>query len=300
MAGLGQSEDELSHTRDSSHECHANIFHLLRGRRMEVLGLTIVGVFVLVSILAPLIAPFDPREGDLKRRLEGPTRLHVLGTDELGRDILSRLMFGARITLVIGVLAVLVAAVLGVTIGAIAAYFGGRTDLMLMRLVDIMMTIPEIILAIAMVSVLGTTVACLVVAVGVAATPAFARLCRGTMLVIRQQDYVSAAHAAGASSSRIIIRHMLPNALAPIIVQASLGIGSSILTAASLGFLGLGIQPPTPEWGSMLSRARSYLSYAPHVIIFPGIAIAVLVLGFNLLGDGLRDALDPTLRRSAG
>lgn len=264
--------------------------------RVAPVGAAIAIFFVFLAVFAPLLSPYDPTAQNLNLRIAAPSLSHPFGTDDIGRDMLSRIIYGTRTSLLIGVVAVSIAMALGLSAGVSAGYYGGKWDLAIMRGVDILMTIPSIVLAIALISALGPGAGNVMLAVGISTTPAFARLSRSIILTLRSLDFVTAARVAGASDRRIMILHMLPNALGPIMVQASLGAGTAILTAASLSFLGLGVVPPEPEWGALLSRGRTYVSLAPHLVIAPGMAIALLVLGFNLLGDGLRDALDPRLK----
>lgn len=272
---------------------------LIRKHRMALVGLLITLTFVVIGVLAPLVAPYDPLETHLEEKLQSPSAQHLLGTDEVGRDIFSRLVYGTRISLAIAVSSAALGSVIGVLIGATAGYHGGKVDLLLMQVMDVMMTIPPLVLSIAIVSVLKAGVPSVIIAVATSSIPVYARLTRGVVLTLRGLDFVQAATALGGSDRRIIFRHVLPNCIAPITVQVSLGAGTAILTAAALSFVGLGIQPPAPEWGAMLSRGRTYINTAPHLILFPGLTIALMVVGFNLLGDGLRDALDPRLRRLA-
>ncbi|MGF3499634.1 MAG: ABC transporter permease, partial [Candidatus Methanosuratincola sp.] len=226
-----------------------------------------------------------------------PSWQHPLGTDELGRDILSRIIYGTRISLTIGIVSVAVGLSLGVVLGAFSGYYGGWLDILIMRFIDIMMSFPTILLAIIVVTILGPGLYNAMVAVGVAQVPLYSRLVRGMILKLKGEDYVQAARALGANNFRIVSHHILPNCISPLLVQATLNIASAILSAAALGFLGLGAQPPTPEWGTMLSKGRLYMRVAPHISIFPGLAIMMTVLAFNLFGDGLRDALDPQMGR---
>ncbi|MDM7324568.1 MAG: ABC transporter permease [Thermus sp.] len=228
--------------------------------------------------------------------VDGPTRLYLLGTDEQGRDLFSRILYGIPISLTIGLVAVSIGLVLGAPLGALSAYFGGRVDLLVQRLVDVMLAFPGILLAIVLVAILGPGLGNAMIAVGIAAIPIYARLVRGLVLSLKALDYVEAARALGASHVRVLLRHILPNAVGPILIQSSLQMAIAILFAAGLGFLGLGARPPEPEWGLMLARGREYLAVAPHVATFPGLAIVGLVLAFNLMGDALRDALDPRSR----
>jgi peptide/nickel transport system permease protein len=261
------------------------------------LGLVIMGTLVLVSILAPLLHHYDPTvDSNLKLRLKPPSREHVLGTDNLGRDVLVRLLHGARYSLGVGFVSVGIGLSIGGVLGIMTGFFGGATDKVIMRFMDILLAFPALLLAIAIVAVRGPGLANAMVAVGVVLIPTYARLARSMVLSAREQEYVLAAICIGAADSRIMFRHIMPNILSPIIVQATLGLASAILWAAALGFLGLGQQPPKPEWGVMLSDSYQYLAKgAWWVIVSPGVAIMLAVLGFNLLGDGLRDALDPRL-----
>ena len=266
---------------------------------VSVLGLALVAGFGLLALVGPLASGYDPTAPALADRLQGPSATHLLGTDDTGRDVATRIAHGARVSLLMGVLAMAISASVGTPLGLVAGYLGGRWDLVIMRLIDVLLTLPSIILAIAIVTILGAGVASVIVAVGITTIPAFARLAQAATLTLRSLEYVQAARALGATTPRILGRHVLPNALPPLIVQASLGVGTTILTAAALGFLGLGVQPPAAEWGAMLSRGRTYIASAPQLVAFPGLAIALLVLGCNLVGDGLRDALDPRLRSLA-
>lgn len=258
------------------------------------------GIFVLlliaVALLAPYLAPFDAENYfDYDRLNEGPSSLHWLGVDALGRDIFSRILLGARISLAAGILSVVVGMAIGTLLGLVAGYYEGVWDRLIMRLCDVLFAFPGILLAIAVVAVMGSGMANVIVAVAIFSIPAFARLVRGNTLVLKQQTYVESARSLGASDSTILLRHILPGTFSSIVVYFSMRVGMSIITAASLSFLGLGAQPPTPEWGAMLNEARADMVMAPHVALFPSLAIFLTVLAFNLLGDGLRDALDPKL-----
>lgn len=267
------------------------------GHRSAVLGGGIVLAFVLMALLAPLLAPYHPTDdANLTERLQPPSAEHWLGTDHQGRDILSRIIFGARISLRVGVMSMLMAALWGTVWGALAGYYGGWFDMVSGRLVDLMLAFPSILLAIAFAAFLGPSLENTMYAVALVAVPQYMRLMRGQVLSLREQDYVAAARALGFSDARIILRHILPNALAPLIVQATLGVGTAVLDAAALSFLGLGAVPPQPEWGRMLNDAKTVFRVAPWNMTFPGLAIMLVVLGFNLLGDGLRDILDPRSR----
>ncbi|MGQ0569435.1 MAG: ABC transporter permease [Armatimonadota bacterium] len=268
----------------------------IRRNRAGLIGLGILILFLTAGVFAPLLAPYDPYEIDLEKTLKGPDAAYWLGRDELGRDLLSRIIYGARLSLVIGIIAVAIGVGFGVPIGAISGYLGGWPDLLTQRLIDIMLAFPGVLLAIVLVAILGVGLPQVMVAVGIVSIPTYARLVRGQVLALRSQEFVDAARALGATNGRIVWRHVLPNTMAVIIVQSTLQIASAILTAAALGFLGLGAQPPAAEWGAMLSNARQYIRLAPHSVTFPGLAIMLTVLGFNLLGDAVRDALDPRLR----
>ena len=268
---------------------------LLRDK-LAIVGLVIMVVFLLTALLAPVLTPYDPIEQKLIERRKPPSPQHPLGRDDLGRDILSRIIFGTRKSLQVGVLSVTLAILVGALIGAISGYFGGWADTIMMRLMDIMLAFPALLLAIAIVTILGPGLLNMLYAIAIVSIPAYARIVRASVLGIKAQDYILAARSLGLSPLRILFRHVLPNCLTPLIVQGTLGIGTAILDAAGLSFLGLGAQPPTPEWGAMLGQGRFAVFSAPHIVLFPGIAIMLTVLGFNLLGDGLRDALDPRLR----
>ena len=268
---------------------------LLR-RRGAMVGAGVVLFFVLVAIFAPMIAPYSPTATDWSAVRKAPSLAHWLGTDEIGRDVLSRVIFGARASLKAGVISVLISLSLGVPIGLLSGYVGGFLDGLLMRIVDAMLACPFLILAIALAAFLGPSLTNAMIAIGISAMPAFIRLTRAQTLSTKVEDYVEAAKAVGNPHIRIVLRHILPNILAPIMVQATLAIAAAIIAEASLSFLGLGQQPPDPSWGSMLNTAKNFLSLAPWMAWWPGLAIFVVVLSFNLLGDGLRDALDPKHR----
>ena len=260
-------------------------------------GLILTIALLLVALAAPLLSPFDPDVQDTSRRLEAPSKQHLLGLDDLGRDVLSRIIWGARVSLTVGFSVVLIASLIGISLGAISGYFGGILDTLIMRFTDILLAFPGILLAIAMVAVLGPSLRNVVLALATIGWVGYARLVRGQVLKVREMEYVTAAKALGARSPRVIIRHVLPNVINPVIVMATLGLAGAILSEAALSFLGLGVQPPTPSWGTMLQDAQSYLSQAPRLAIFPGLAIVLAALAFNVLGDGLRDILDPRTTR---
>ena len=273
------------------------VWRRLRRNKAAVLGMSVIVVLVVVAIFAPMLAPYDPNKIDMKVRLQSSSPEHHLGTDNFGRDILSRIIYGSRISLYVGFVAVGIGAIFGGILGAIGGFYGKQIDNVIMRLMDVLLAVPQIILAIAIVGVLGTSLTNLMVAVGISQVPRYARLVRASAMSLRGQEFVEAARAIGATDLRIILENILPNCMAPIIVQSTLGVAAAILSAASLSFLGLGVQPPTPEWGSMLSAGRQFLRSAPHLSIYPGLAIAIVVLALNVFGDGLRDSLDPKLRR---
>ncbi len=263
---------------------------------MARVGAAIVLVAVLAAVLGPWLAPFDPSAQELALRLEGPTGAHWFGLDELGRDIFARVLGGARISLLVGLVVVGVSGTIGIAMGSVAGYFGGRVDEAISRLIDILLAFPGLLLAIALVAVLGPSLTNVVLALSVIGWVGYARLVRGQVLRTRELEFVQAAKALGATTSRILMRHVIPTTLPAVTVQATLGMGGAILAEAALSFLGLGVQPPTPSWGTMLNYGRGHLLDAPHLTVFPGLAIAILVLGFNFLGDGLRDALDPATK----
>ena len=270
---------------------------LLRNRP-ALIGLGIITLFIALAILAPVIAPYGPLAGTLADRYQPPNAAHLLGTDTQGRDELTRILYGAQVSLQVGVIAVIMALVMGGIIGAVAGGVGGRIDAVLMRIVDVLLAIPGILLAIGIIAWLDRGILQLMLAIAVTYVPIFARLLRGSLLALRESDYVTAARSIGASRMRILLRHMLPNALTPVIVSATLVLATAIIDIAGLGFLGLGPPDPrTAEWGTMLTDARKFLTIAPWLVYFPGLAIVISAIGFNLVGDGLRESLDPRLRR---
>ena len=270
-------------------------FKFKRNKAALIGGLLIV-IFILTALLAPVLFPGNPSALDLMQALEVPSLKHPLGTDELGRSILGRIIHGSRVSLLIAIGVVSLGLIIGVPLGLISGYYGGNIDFILQRITDIMLAFPGFLLALGLVAVLGVGLKNAMVSVGIAMIPLYIRLIRGCTLSVREEVYVEAARAVGTRDTVILLRHILPNVMVPIIVQTSLAMGMAILFAAGLGFLGIGVQPPTPEWGTMLGSGRSYIFLAPHVTTFPGIAIFLAVLGFNLLGDGLRDALDPRFK----
>lgn len=270
-------------------------FKFKRNKAALIGGLLIV-IYILTALLAPVLFPGNPSAINLMQALEVPSLKHPLGTDELGRSILGRIIHGSRVSLLIAIGVVSVGLIIGVPLGLISGYYGGNIDFILQRITDIMLAFPGFLLALGLVAVLGVGLKNAMVSVGIAMIPLYIRLIRGCTLSVREEVYVEAARAVGTRDTVILLRHILPNVMLPIIVQTSLSMGMAILFAAGLGFLGIGVQPPTPEWGTMLGSGRSYIFLAPHVTTFPGIAIFLAVLGFNLVGDGLRDALDPRFK----
>ncbi|MBW7883165.1 MAG: ABC transporter permease [Caldilineaceae bacterium] len=268
---------------------------LIRQRPAQIGG-AIVLLLILAALFAPVIAPYDPYAIDVKERLQPPSMAHFFGTDDLGRDLFSRVVYGARTTIQTGVIVILIAASFGTLIGMVSGYYGGKVDMTIMRIIDVMLAFPYILLALAIVATLGPSLMNALIAIGVAYVPGWARFVRGNVLALRKQEYVTAARAVGASGARIIRRHVLINLLPSIIVLASLDFPAAVLSTAALSYVGLGAQPPTAEWGSLLTGARSYMRTAAWLVSFPGLAIFVTMLGFNLLGNSLRDVLDPKLR----
>jgi peptide/nickel transport system permease protein len=269
---------------------------VLAGRKMALFGLGVVLFFVVVAILAPLISPYDPLATSWSAVRKAPSLLHPFGTDEIGRDVLARVIWGARASLLAGLVSVSLALAAGVPIGLVSGYLGGIVDGTLMRMIDAMLAVPFLILAIALAAFLGPSLVNAMIAIGVSQTPIFARLTRGQVLAVKHEEYIEAARAVGNPHYRIVLRHILPNIVPPLLVQATLAAAAAIIAEASLSFLGLGEQPPDPSWGSMLNTAKNFMSQAPWMALWPGAAIFLLVLSLNLFGDGLRDALDP--RRS--
>jgi peptide/nickel transport system permease protein len=265
----------------------------LAGRRVALFSLAVVLFFVALAAAAPLAVSYDPLATDWRAVRKPPSALHLFGTDELGRDLLSRVVWGTRASLLAGLVSVSLALAVGVPLGLVSGYLGGLVDSTLMRMIDAMLAIPFLILAIALAAFLGPNLTNAMIAIGISQMPVFARLTRGQVLAVKHEDYIEAARAVGNPHRRILMRHILPNVLAPILVQATLATAAAIIAEASLSFLGLGQQPPAPSWGSMLNTATHFLSQAPWMAVWPGLAIFSLVLSFNMLGDGLRDALDP-------
>lgn len=283
-------------TKTRKHTHTRDVLHRLMKNKLAVVGLVVIILLILVAIFAPFLAPYGYEEQDLMATYQSPNATHLLGTDNLGRDILSRLIYGSRQSLRIGVLSVAIAATLGITFGSIAGFYGGRLDNVLMRILDIYQSVPAMLLSIALAAALGPGINNAILAIGISTMAEYARLIRAQILTVREREFVEAARAINAGDGRIILKHVLPNAFAPLIVSITMNIGNSILAAATLSFIGLGAQPPLPEWGAMLSAGRSYMRDYGYLVIIPGICIMVSVLAFNLLGDGLRDALDPRMK----
>jgi peptide/nickel transport system permease protein len=273
------------------------LLSLLLHNRLAALGLTFILIWTVVAIIAPWLAPHDPYVTDMANKLQAPSGSHWFGTDNFGRDILSRVLYGARISIWTGLIAVSISFVIGVPLGGIAAYYGGRTGTIIMRLMDVLLSFPSLVLSMAIAASIGAGLSSAMIAVGIVGIPEFARLMFGQTVSLREKEYIEASRAIGVKNTVILYRHILPNALAPLMVQATLGMGFAILTASSLSFLGLGVRPPIAEWGAMISEGREYIiSGQWWLVTFPGLSIATSILGFNLLGDGFRDVLDPRLR----
>lgn len=269
----------------------------LSKNKVAMAGLVIILLLFLAALLAPVIMPYGYEEMDMLNRFAPPSLKHLCGTDEMGRDIFSRLLYGARASLELGFLATIFSTAVGMLIGSIVGYFGGIVDTTVMRLVDILQAIPGVLLAIAISACLGSGFFNTILALSIGGIPMTVRLLRGSIMGVRKMEYLEAAQTINCSVPRLIMKHILPNSISPIIVSVTMGIGNTILMAASLSYIGLGVQPPTPEWGVMLSGARTYMRDYPHMVLFPGLAIALVVLSLNMLGDGLRDALDPKLKQ---
>ena len=288
--------EEVKRTKKRS--LWVDIWKRFRKNRVGMIGMAIILILIFTAIFADVLAPEAMDAQNLSRLEEAPSRGSPMGRDNFGRDILSRIIFGARTSMMIGGVVVSISMVAGVAIGIIAGYLGGKMDNILMRIMDILLALPGILLAVTIAAALGPSLVNVMIAVGIGAIPGYARLVRASALTLREQEFVEAARACGASDFRIMFKHILPNSMAPIIVQATLGLAGAILSAAGLGFIGLGIQPPLAEWGSMLTVGRRFiLSGDWHIAVFPGLAIVIVVLAFNMMGDGLRDALDPKLKR---
>ena len=269
----------------------------LAKNRLAMAGLCITLLLFLLALLSPVIMPYAYDELNMIDRFAKPSLRHLCGADEMGRDIFSRLLYGARWSLALGFLATIISTAIGMVIGSVVGYFGGTVDTVVMRFIDILQAIPGILLAIAISACLGSGFANTIIALSIGGIPMTVRLLRGSIMGVRKMEYLEAAQTIHCSVPRLIVRHILPNSISPIIVSVTMGIGNTILMAASLSYIGLGVQPPTPEWGAMLSAGRTYMRDYPHMVLFPGIAIALVVLSLNMLGDGLRDAMDPKLKK---
>lgn len=282
-------------------EAYKAFWKRLVKNKAAVVGGFLILLFVIASIVVTFfgssILTYDPVKVDVLNKLQPPSKEHWFGTDNFGRDIFTRILFGMPLTLKVGFLSVTMGGIVGVVLGIVSGYYGGKIDTVIMRVMDVLLAFPGILLALAIVSVLGGSLTNVIIAVSIFSVPAFARIVRGSTLSVRQLEYVDAVRALGASDFRIIFKHILPNVMSPIIVQATLRIATAVLTASGLSFLGLGAQPPEPEWGAMLNDGRTYMNSAPHIILFPGMMIVLVVLAFNIFGDGLRDALDPKMRK---
>lgn len=268
----------------------------LKRNRLAMVGMVILIVLILLAIFAPVISQYDPSYQDWLAINQTPSKQHICGTDNFGRDIFTRLMYGTRISLSIGLVCVCISVVLGGTFGALAAFYGGKLEELIMRFMDIYQSIPNMLLAIAIAAALGTGMGNLILAISLGTVPLYARVVRGAILTVRSKDYIEASQSIGAGTARLILKHMIPNALGPIVVQMTFSVAASILTVSSLSYIGLGIAPPTPEWGSMLNAGKQFMQSYPHIILYPGLMIMITVLALNLFGDGLRDALDPRLK----
>ena len=293
---LGNKSKQLLKTKKRSQ--FLDVWLRLKKSKAAIVGLLLIGIFICMAILAPVLVSYenDALKMNVRERLQSPGFDHWFGTDELGRDIFARIVYGTRISLFVGIISVSIALTLGGTLGAIAGYYGGKIDNVIMRILDVLLAIPAVLLAITIVAALGASMLNLMIAVGVSNIPGFARVVRAAVLSVKDQEFIEAARAIGAKDHTIILRHVLPNSMAPIIVFATLKVATAIMATASLSFLGLGIQPPTPEWGSMLAAGRSYIRDHMYIVLYPGMAIVLTVLSLNLIGDGLRDALDPKLK----
>lgn len=274
----------------------ARVMKQLRKNKVAMFGLAVMVVELVLALLSPWIIPYDYTAMDMMNCFSGPSAAHFFGCDDMGRDIFSRVLYGGRFSISIGIIAVAISATFGICIGSVAGFFGGQVDNIIMRLLDIIQAIPGMLLMIVISAVLGPGFFNTIIAMSVGSIPGMARMLRAQMMKERDNEYIEAAQSINCSKRRIIINHLLPNCISPIIVQATMGVAQTITMAAGLSFIGLGVQPPTPEWGAMLSASRQFIRQAPHLVIFPGLAIAVTVLALNLLGDGLRDALDPKLK----
>lgn len=273
-----------------------DIWRQLKKNKLAVIALIVLILLILIAIIGPYIAPYPYEQQNAKETYADSSIEHLLGTDKLGRDVLSRIIVGTRQSLEMGIIAVAIAATIGITIGAISGYYGGWADNLCMRLLDVYQAMPMLLLCITLAAILGPSLRNAIIALGISTMPGYARLMRASVLTVREKEYIEAARAINASNTRIILKHIMPNAMAPLIVEVTMGVGACILAGAALSFIGLGVQPPVPEWGSMISEARRVMREHPTLALYPGICVMISVLGCNLLGDGLRDALDPRLK----
>ena len=293
MAGIAEKAAVKPHKKQTE---FARVMEQLRKNKVAMAGLIVMAAECLLALLSPWIIPYDYTAMDMANCLKGPTAAHLFGCDDMGRDIFSRVLYGGRFSISIGIIAVSISTVFGIMIGSVAGYFGGQVDNVIMRFLDIIQAIPGMLLMIVISAVLGPGFINTVIALSVGSIPGMARMLRAQMMKERDNEYIEAAQSINCGRVRIIVNHLIPNCISPLIVQATMGVAQTITMAAGLSFIGLGVQPPTPEWGAMLSGSRQFMRQAPHLVIFPGLAIAVTVLALNLLGDGLRDALDPKLK----
>ena len=293
-SGMNPDLDETLHEKPENQ--WLEMWRSLIANRTALVSLFFIAFLVFVALFGSYLTPYNPIETNMANALKAPNAQHWFGTDQLGMDIFSRVIAGTRVSLTVGLLAVSIALTIGIVLGSVAGYAGGWVDTIIMRVMDMMLAIPSILLAITLMAALGKGIDKAVIAIGLVSIPEYARIVRGNILSIKENDYIAAARVVGNSDVRIVFRHVLPNALSVIIVRATLGISSAVLDTAALGFLGMGVQPPQAEWGDMLGRARGFIFQAPHTLLYPGMAITLTVLAFNLLGDGLRDALDPKSR----
>lgn len=289
--------DSLSDMEGRKSSPMRDAFKQLRKSKLATVGFFIITMFIIIGFIAPMLTPYGFDEQNLAKRLQPPSNEHWFGTDDLGRDILTRIAYGARISLQVGFFAVSGAFIVGTFLGLLSGYFGGWLDMIISRVFDILLAFPSILLAIAIVAIIGASLQNALIAIAIINVPIFGRLVRSKVISLREEEYIMAAKAQGMKNGRIIFHHIFPNSVAPIIVQATLGFGTAILEAAALGFLGLGAQPPLPEWGKMLADSRDFIQLAPWTMIVPGVSIMLVVLGFNLIGDGLRDVLDPKMKQ---
>ncbi|SFN98550.1 ABC transporter permease [Proteiniclasticum ruminis] len=272
------------------------VWRRLKQNKAAMLGLLVMVILILAAVFADYVAPYGYDDQDLMRRFQTPNKDHWFGTDNFGRDIFSRIVYGAQVSLKVGLIAVGIAMFIGGALGAVAGFYGGKIDNVIMRFIDILLAVPSILLAISIVAALGPELRNVMIAVGIGSIPSYGRIVRASVLSLRDQEFIEAARAVGADDTRLILKHIIPNSMAPLIVQATIGVANAILSAAGLGFIGLGIQPPLAEWGAMLNSGRQYIRDYPHLTAFPGLAIMITIFALNLLGDGLRDALDPRLK----